>query len=85
MQSEQTTKHMTQIEYRTFVTEEILLNEYDYVYGAKKDEKVDFTWHNIKNHQDITKSKRFTYNDALDLARRRRNDGRYKNYEYLIG
>lgn len=85
MQSEQTTKHMTQIEYRTFVTEEILLNEYEYVYGSKKDEKVDFTWHNIKNHRDHTKSKRFTYNDALGLARRRRNDGRYKNYEYLIG
>lgn len=76
---------MTQIEYRTFVTEEILLNEYEYVYGAKKDEKVDFTWHNIKNHQDLTKPKLFTYKDALDLARRRRNDGRYKNYEYLIG
>lgn len=76
---------MIETEHRIFVTEEILLNEYEYVYGAKKDEKVDFTWHNIKNHRDYNKSKRFTYNDALDLARRRRNDGRYKNYEYLIG
>lgn len=31
---------MRQIEAKTYVSEEILLHEYDYMYGDKKDQKV---------------------------------------------
>ena len=64
---------MRQVEAKTFVSEEILLHEYDYMYGDKKDQKVN------------TKYEAFDYQHALCLARERRNDGRYKNFEYIIG
>ena len=40
---------MVQIEAKTYVSEEILKNEYDYTYGEKKDQKVDFTFINTEN------------------------------------
>lgn len=76
---------MKQIEEKTFVSEEIFANEYDYTFGEKKNEKVDFTFINVVTAKEITKHAIFTYRQALNLARERRNDGRYKNYEYVIG
>ena len=76
---------MRQIEAKTFVSEEILLHEYDYMYGNKKDQKVDFTFINTRTGKENTKQAVFNYRHALNLARERRNDGRYKNYEYAIG
>lgn len=76
---------MKQIEAKTFVSEDILLHEHEYTYGSKKDKKVDFTYSNTKTGTDTTKYKAFTYKQALDLARNRRNDGRYNNYEFIIG
>lgn len=76
---------MRQIEAKTFVSEEILLHEYDYMYGDKKDQKVDFTFINTRTGKENTKQAVFNYRHALNLARERRNDGRYKNYEYAIG
>lgn len=81
-----TTQHqMIQIEAKTFVSEEILHHEHEYTYGAKQDEKVDFTFLNTKTGKETTKKEWFNYKKALQLARDRRNDGRYKNYEYIIG
>lgn len=76
---------MRQVEAKTFVSEEILLHEYDYMYGDKKDQKVDFTFINTRTGKENTKQAVFNYRHALNLARERRNDGRYKNYEYAIG
>ena len=76
---------MVQIEAKTYVSEEILKNEYDYTYGEKKDQKVDFTFINTRTGKENTKQAVFNYRHALDLARARRNEGRYKNYEYAIG
>ena len=76
---------MRQIEAKTFVSEEILLHEYDYMYGDKKDQKVDFTFINTRTGKENTKQAVFNCRHALNLARERRNDGRYKNYEYEIG
>lgn len=76
---------MRQIEAKTFLSEEILLHEYDYMYGDKKDQKVDFTFINTRTGKENTKQAVFNYRHALNLARERRNDGRYKNYEYAIG
>ena len=75
---------MKQIETRIFVSDDILLHEYDYMYGDKKDQKVNFTFINTRTGKENTKYGVFYYRHALCLARERRNDGRYKNYEYAI-
>lgn len=74
-----------QVETRTFVTTDILIHEYEYMFGDRKDMKVDFTFINYKTGKENTKTNVFTYKEALELARRRRNDGRYNNFEFLIG
>jgi hypothetical protein len=76
---------MKQIEAKIIISDKIFVNEYDYTFGKKKNEKVDFTFVNIVTAKVITKHAIFTYRQALNLARERRNDGRYKNYEYVIG
>lgn len=75
---------MKELENKTFVSEEIITNEYDYMYGDKKNEKVDFSFINVVTEKEITKHAIFTYRQALALARERRNDRRYRNYEYII-
>lgn len=74
-----------QVETRTFVTTDILIHEYEHMFGDRKDMKVDFTFINNKTGKENTKANVFTYREALELARSRRNDGRYKNFEFLIG
>ena len=73
-----------QIETRIFISDNLLENEYEYMYGADKNKKVDFVFLNIKTCKETTKQGVFTYKQALDLARDRRKDNRYKNYEFLI-
>lgn len=75
---------MKQIESRIFVSDDILLHEYDYMYGDKKDQKVNFTFINTRTGKENTKQLAFKYRNAFNLARERRNDGRYKDYEYAI-
>lgn len=60
---------MYEIERRINVCGEILKDEFDYAYGANKE--------TIKKHI-------WNYTKALNLARQRARDGRYKNYEFLI-
>ena len=60
-----------------------MLHEYDYVYGDKKDVEISFVYYNFKKGKESKPISR-TYQDALALARERANDGRYKNYEFLI-
>lgn len=50
---------------------------------SNPDAMVDFTYINIKNGKETTK--RMTIQKAVELAEERREDGRYKNYEYFIG
>lgn len=75
---------MRQIEAKIYISDELLENEYAYTFGEKKEEKVDFTFVNVATGKEITKHAIFTYRQALNLARERRNDGRYRNYEYII-
>lgn len=42
-----------------------------------------FTYHNVKTGRESTRGP-FTFADAVLLAERRREDGRYKNYEFYI-
>lgn len=75
---------MKQLESKIFVSEYVLNHEYDYMFGDKKDEVVNFTFINIVSGKDNTKFGVMNYRQALSLARSRSRDGRYKSYEYLI-
>lgn len=72
-----------EIERRIFVDEDILVNEYDYCWGVKCEKPVLFTYHNMKTNKDVV-LERQNYSRALDLARSRERDGRYKNFEFFI-
>ena len=74
---------MVELERRIFVERDIMLYEYEYTYGEKKDDLVYYTLYNVKTH----KEKRLyagTYNKVLKHARERARDGHYKNFEFLI-
>lgn len=49
-----------QVETRTFVTTDILIHEYEYMFGDRKDMKVDFTFINNKTGKENTKTNVFT-------------------------
>lgn len=55
-----------------------LLNMPDY-----EDILWSFTYHNVKTGRESTRGL-FKFADAILLAERRREDGRYKNYEFYI-
>lgn len=74
---------MFNVETRIWLSEEIYYHEWDLLYGERKDEKVYFVYHNIKTGKDTIKN-HLNYAGALWLARTRRSDGRYKNYEFHI-
>lgn len=74
---------LREIERRIFVEEELLNNEYFFFYGENKDTEVSFTYYNLHKDKEGSTLKN-TYRYCLGLARERANDGRYKNYEFLI-
>ena len=75
---------LKEIERNIYVSEDIALHEYQYVYGEKKDNKVWFTYYNFKKHEEGKTIEYENYSKALAFARYRANDGRYKNYEFWI-
>ena len=52
-------------------------------YAGEYDTEVDFTYINIKTGKEVTR--RTTIYKAVLLAESRREDGRYKNFEFHIG
>ena len=75
---------MKEIERRIYVSDEIFNNEYSYVYGENKDKKVTFAYYQVKKDKETTARFKANYSAALDFARYRANDKRYRNYEFLI-
>ena len=75
---------MFELEKRIFVNKEIFENEYSYLYGNNKDKIVIFQYYNIKTDKEGEEKRFWNYAEALKLARAKRKDGRYKNYEFLI-
>lgn len=71
------------VETRIWLSHDVFYNEWHYLYGERVGDLVTFTYHNIKTGKETTRE--FTYGYALHLARARRADGRYKNYEFYIG
>lgn len=74
---------MVEIEFRIFIDEEFHRNFDSWYTGDNKDRKVKFTYHNAKTDKDVSKT-HLNFHDAICLARRREQDGRYKNFEFLI-
>lgn len=74
---------MQEIEHKIFVSHDIIEDEWDWTFGKKRGLKVTFTYHNIKTGKE-TSTSYFNYKEALELARSRARDGRYKNYEFII-
>ena len=75
---------LKQIEKQIFVSEDIFTNEYEYVYGSKQDTKVAFAYYNVRKDREGKSIDFANYKAALDFARYRANDNRYKNYEFFI-
>lgn len=71
------------METRIFVGEEIALNEYEFYYGKRKDEKVTFIFYNFKKDR-ITETVFKNYRHALEIAREKTHDKRCNNFEYYI-
>ena len=72
-----------EVESKIWIDQDLYSEEYEYMHGRLKDKAVTFTYVNTKTGKE--KSTRvFVYKKALELARERRRDGRYKNYEYEI-
>ena len=51
--------------------------------NTRKEDFVTFRYYN-KKHQKYGKSVQMPYYDALTLSHRRNDDGRYKNYLFII-
>lgn len=73
-----------EIERRIYVSERLFFQEYAYTYGSKRDEIVSFVYYNVKSDKETEVNLEMNYCDALDFARKRANDGRYKNFEFII-
>ena len=74
---------MVELERRIFVDREIMLYEYDYVYGDKKNDLVYYSLYHVKKDKE-KRMRTDTYTNVLRHVRERARDGRYKNYEFLI-
>ena len=74
---------MYNVESRLWLSEDVYYNEWHLLYGERQEEKVIFSYHNIKTGEE-TRKHGFNYRTALALARRRRSDGRYRNYDFYI-
>jgi hypothetical protein len=75
---------MKEIERRIYVDDEIFYNEYSYMYGDKKDVEVSFSYYHVKKDKETCCYAGRNYADCLAFARYRANDGRYRNFEFLI-
>ncbi len=71
------------IETRIWLSSDLYYNEWYFLNDKRIKDPVKFTYHNVKTGKDTVKTG-FTYGQAMALARRRRRDGRYKNYEFYI-
>lgn len=74
---------MKEVERHIYVVDEILNNEYEFIYGKKRTTMCYVEYHHIKR-DTYSCHVSGTYSECLTFARKRATDGRYKNYELLI-
>lgn len=72
------------IENRILVSSEIICDEYSYYCGSNSNVIVNFTYFNRESGRETTIPKGYPYKESLNLARQRRSDGRYKNFDFII-
>lgn len=72
-----------ELEHKVYVDHDIAENEHEYSHGGKVNDNVTFCYYNFKKGIEGKRS-RMTYKEAIQLARTRRNDRRYKNFEFRI-
>lgn len=58
-------------------------NEYSYMFGDNKDKPLTFQYYQVKKDRTTTCFVG-NYRELLDFARYRRNDKRYRNYDFFI-
>lgn len=75
---------MKEIERHIYVVDEILNNEYEFVYGDKRNTMCYVEYYHTKRGT-YTCHITGTYRDCLTIARNRALDGRYRNFEFIIG
>ena len=75
---------MIEIENRIFVSEELMENEYSYMFGDNKDKPLTFQYYQVKKDRATICNVGRNYRELLDFARYRRSDKRYRNYEFFI-
>lgn len=75
---------MREVERRIYVSERIFFQEYAYTHGSKRNDLVRFLYYNVKSDKETEVNLEMNYRSALNFARSRANDGRYKNFEFII-
>ena len=75
---------LVEIENRIKVCDELNRNASDYLDGINKDVIVCVRYHNVKTCKYYPPKKKWTFQAALDIVRKQRNDKSFKNFEFLI-
>lgn len=74
---------MKEIERNVFLSDELFENEYEYMFGSKKDEIVTIIYYNTKTDKETVK-RFWNYKLTLATAHGKAIDKRCKNFQYYI-
>lgn len=74
-----------EIERKIYLSDILFKNEYDYMFGKYQNDRViKVTYYKEKNDYSKTIDSKFTLKEAIEFARNRMRDKRYRNYQILI-
>lgn len=74
-----------EIERKIYLSDDLFKNEYDYMFGKYQNDRViKVTYYKEKNDYSKTIDSKFTLKEAIEFARNRMSDRRYRNYQILI-
>lgn len=74
-----------EVERKIYLSDNIFKNEYDYMFGEYENDRViQVTYYKEKDDYSKTINKKFTLKEAIEFARYRMRDRRYKNYQIII-
>lgn len=74
-----------EIERKIYLSNDLFKNEYDYMFGKYQNDRViKVTYYKEKDDYSKTIDSKFTLKEAIEFARNRMKDRRYKNYQIII-
>ena len=74
-----------EIERKIYLSDDLFKNEYDYMFGKYQNDRViKVTYYKEKNDYSKTIDSKFTLKEAIEFARNRMRDKRYRNYQIII-